>query len=74
MNLTQLARKLSKFGMIEILREGEVFILLISGEKLTSMDTFMGIQKLITDYTKDKFPFVEAMTNTDYLYCVVLKK
>ena len=74
MTLTQLSCKLSKYGMIELIKESEIFTLLISGENLTKMDAFMGIQKLVTDYTKDKYPFVEAMTNTDYLYCIILKK
>ena len=46
----------------------------MTGKKLDSMDSFVGIQKLVTDYIKDKYPIIEAMKNEDSFFCMILKK
>lgn len=65
--------ELSKFGELQICKEGFVFTVLITGEKLSNWVTAMGIQKLITDYAGDKYPIVECLRDDENFFCIVLK-
>lgn len=65
--------QLVKYGTIQLIKEGVVFTLLITGTGLSNWATVNEIMKLVTDYTKDKYPNIEAMRNDDSFYCLILK-
>ena len=57
----------------EIVKEGYVFTVLITGANLSNMDNWLNIQKDITEYAGEKYPIIEAVKNNNNFFCVVLK-
>lgn len=74
MTIEGLKLKLCKFGTPQIVKEGVVFSVLITGSGLSNWTTVSKIQDLILEYAKDKFPFIEAMKNDDGFFCLILKQ
>ena len=50
MKLEDLKRKLCKYGLVQIIKEGYVFTVLITGANLSNYKNVSGIQKDIIDY------------------------
>lgn len=73
MTYHQLKMQLSKIGTIQSIKQGYVFTLLLTGQKLSSMDTYVQITKLVTEFTKNKYPIVECLHNSDSFFLMVLK-
>ena len=73
MTIEKLKISLSKFGYIQIIKEGIVFSLLITGEGLAKSSTVNNIQMQVMEYAVEKYPFIEAMRNDDYFFCMILK-
>lgn len=71
--MEKLIKLLSDYGTVEICKAGEVFTLLITGKGLNNALTVSEIQLLYLGALKGKYPFIEAVRNTDNYYCVVLK-
>lgn len=73
MTLEDLKMKLCDFGNPQIVKEGVVFSVLLTGKGLSKSRTVMKLQDLILDYAKEKFPLLEAMRNDDEFFCLILK-
>jgi len=71
--MNELKLELSKFGLLQICKEGFVFTVLMTGKGFSSWTRTMDIQKLITDYAGEKYPIVECLRNDDDFFCIVLK-
>lgn len=74
MSNSNLFNKLSRFGSVQMLKEGVVFTLLITGTKLTGFNNYNSILEAVTTHTKDKYPLIECMKNEDNFFLIVLKK
>lgn len=73
MTLEDLKMKLCEFGNPQIVKEGIVFSVLITGKGLSKSITVIKLQDLILSYAKQKFPFIEAMRNDEDFFCLILK-
>lgn len=73
MTLNRLKQKLTKYGNIQIVKEGFVFSLLITGAGLSKSTVVAEIQNLVLSYAGDKYPMIEAMRNDDTFFCLILK-
>lgn len=73
MTIHQLRTKLSKYGTIQMIKEGYVFTLLLTGADLSNMKRWLEIQNLCLDYLAGRFPVVECMKNEDDFFLIVLK-
>lgn len=73
MTLDGLKRKLSRYGDIQIIKEGVVFSLLITGTGLSKSNIMKEIPDLVLGYAGDKYPFIEAMRNEETFFCLILK-
>jgi len=73
MNIEQLKIKLVKHGNIEIIKEGFVFTLLMTGPEMSKWNVVADIQKMVLEYASKKYPFIEAMRNTENYFCMILK-
>lgn len=74
MDTSKLLNKLNRFGSVEMLKEGVVFTMLITGTNLTSFDSYNSILQAVTEHTKDKFPLIECLKNEKNFFLIVLKK
>lgn len=70
--MEKLKKRLSKYGTVEVIKEGVVFTLLITGKGLSKWDTVLAIQTEVIEYTCNTYPFIEATKNTDEFYFIVL--
>jgi len=70
--LLELNMALSKFGNVQLLREGKCFSMLITGDGLSNWNTYNKILGLVSDFTKEKYPIVEAIKNEKDFFCMVL--
>lgn len=68
-----LIKKLSEYGTVEAIKEGVVFSLLLTGQEMSKMTKFQSIQKLVLDYTQEKYPYVEILQNSDTYVYMILK-
>lgn len=68
----QLIKSLSKFGDVQVYKEGSVFTLLITGTGLSSTETFLAIHRLVKEI-QGRYKNVEVLKNDDTFYLVVLK-
>lgn len=73
MTLNGLKQKLTKYGSIQIVREGFVFSLLITGTGLSKSTVVAEIQNLVFSYVGEKYPAIEAMRNDETFFCLILK-
>jgi hypothetical protein len=73
MNLEKLKEMLSKYGNIEIIKDGYVFTLLMSGTELSNWNVVSAIQSLTLEYAGDKFPKIECMKNEKEFLCLVMR-
>lgn len=73
MNITQLKTKLCRYGKPEIVKEGDVFTVLITGANLSNFDNMNAIQKAIIDYAGERYPIIECMKNDKDFFCLILK-
>lgn len=73
MTLDELKKVLSAFAHIQIIKEGYVFTVLMTGKGLSNSQRVMSIQKHIMNYTADKYPLIEAIRNDDTFFCLILK-
>jgi hypothetical protein len=71
--MEKLKLKLLKFGNPRVLKEGLVFTVLITGDKLSNWKNVEEIQRLIIEHTADKYPHIEVLVNDDNFFCMVLK-
>ena len=62
----------SKDLKVNVINENRVFTLLITGKGLLKMSTVNFITESTTEYTKDKYPYVDVMNNSDHYLCMVL--
>ena len=69
-----LAKKLCKYGTIEILKCGEVFTLLLTGSGLTEGAIVNDIQLKVLSVVGDDYPYIEVAKNSDLFFCLILKK
>lgn len=74
MTLENLKLKLSQNYTIQICKEGVVFTLLLTGTGLSNWNKVNQIMQDVTEYTKEKFPNIEAMRNDETFCCIVLKQ
>jgi hypothetical protein len=72
-NTGKLIVALSEFGTVQLCKAGLVFTLLMTGEGLTNFTTAGKIQMLVSAFTGDDYPTVEAMRNGETYYCMILK-
>lgn len=72
MTIVQLKIKLSKHGNIQIIKEGVVFTLLLTGEKLSNAKTVQAIQQNVLEYAGEKYPLIEAIRNDESFFCMIL--
>lgn len=72
-SIDSLTEELSKYGTVEAIKEGVVFSLLLTGHEMSKMIKFQSIQKLVLDYTQDKYPYVELLQNSDTYFYMILK-
>lgn len=72
-NIESLKMKLCKYGTPQIVKEGVVFTVLITGAGLTSSKSVMDLQELILSCAGDKFPIIEAFKNDENFFCLILK-
>jgi hypothetical protein len=73
--IDSLTEKLSEYGTVEAIKEGVVFSLLLTGQEMSKMIKFQSIQKLVLDYTQEKYPYVEILQNSDtYVYMILKSK
>jgi len=73
MTLENLKMKLCKYGTPQIIKEGVVFSVLMTGTGLSQSITVMKLQELILECAKEKFPIIEAFRNDDNFFCMILK-
>lgn len=73
MTLENLKMKLCKYGTPQIVKEGIVFSVLLTGTGLSKSTTVMKLQQLILEYVKEKYPIIEAFRNDDTFFCMILK-
>lgn len=73
MTLENLKIKLCRYGNLQILKEGVVFSVLITGKGMTNSDSVIKIKELIMSYVGEKFPIIEAMRNEEDFLCLILK-
>jgi hypothetical protein len=71
--LEDLKMKLYDFGTPQIVREGEVFSVLITGTGLSKWGKVSKIQDLILQYAGGKYPLIEAMKNGNDFFCLILR-
>lgn len=71
--MENLKLELSKFGDLQVCKEGVVLTVLITGTKLSNWETAMKIQKSVVEYAGDKFPNIECMRNDETFFLIVLK-
>jgi predicted YcjX-like family ATPase len=72
--MEELKVKLSEFGNIEVIKEGIVFTLLLTGNGLSKSGVVTKIQTLVLEAVADRFPIIEAMKNTNNFFLLILKK
>lgn len=72
MSLLNLKQKLSKYGTPQIVKEGVVFTVLITGKDLSNFEKWSNIQKLVIDYAGKKYPKIEAFVNEETFFCLIL--
>ena len=73
MNINKLKQQLLKYGTIQLCKEGYVFTLLITGEKLDNWKTVNAIQMGVLEYVGDNYPLIECVKNDENYFCMVLK-
>ena len=73
MVLDKLKTQLSKRGTIQLCKEGYVFTLLMTGEKLDNWQTVNAIQMEVLECVGDKYPLIECMRNDTNFLCIVLR-
>lgn len=74
MTISKLKLILSQFAKIEMIKEGSVFTVFLTGKKLSNVNTYNKILGAIVDYTKINFPTIECMKTQDDFFLLVLKK
>ena len=74
MEFEKLKELLSKHGQIEVIKDGYVFTLLMTGKELSKWTTFSEIQENVLKYLGGKFPNIEVMRNEKEYFCLVLRK
>jgi hypothetical protein len=71
--MDKLIQKLAKYGSIQIIKEGVVFTLLMTGTGLANAKTVNAIQMAVLSHAGNKYPYIEAMKNSDTYFCLILK-
>lgn len=74
MEFEKLKELLSKHGQIEVIKDGYVFTLLMTGKQLSKWTTVSEIQENVLKYLGGKFPNIEVMRNEKEYFCLVLRK
>lgn len=74
MRTSTLYTSLNKYGTVQAAKEGLVFTFLITGTKLTSMNTVNDVQQKVLQCVGDKYPVIEVMKNDETFILIVLKK
>ncbi|KXX72743.1 helix-turn-helix domain-containing protein [Flammeovirga sp. SJP92] len=71
----KLIYKLSKFGKVEVCKDGgEIFTLLMTGKNLANNSVLMGITCVVVDMVSKKYPTIDIMKNDDNFQLMVLRK
>lgn len=73
MLIEKLKQRLAKIATIEICKDGYVFTLLMTGEKLDNWQTLTAIQMEILECVGDKYALIECMRNNEHFICIVLR-
>lgn len=72
--IEQLIKKLSKYGDVQVCKEGHVFTLLITGNNLDNWIIVNEIQMKVIEYAGKKYPFIEVLKNSKHFLCYILRK
>ena len=73
MGIDRLQKRMSKIGTIQLCKEGYVFTLLMTGEKLDNWKNVQSIQLGVLEYASEKYPIIECMKNEEGFLCMVLR-
>ena len=71
--LEDLSIELSKYGNLEVIKEGSVFTVFITGTGLAGWRTISEIQKLINNYTSEYYPTIEIFNTSETHFLLILK-
>lgn len=71
--MEEIAKELSKYGKIEVLKVGYVFTLIMTGKNIESFKVVEGIQSIINKHIVSDFPIVEVYKNEENFLLIVLK-
>lgn len=71
--LEELAIDLSNYGYLEVIKEGSVFTVFITGTGLASWVKISEIQKLINSYTSEYYPTIEVFNTSETHFLLILK-
>lgn len=74
MTISKLKLILSQFAKIEMIKEGSVFTVFLTGSKLSNFNNYNRMMGAITDYTKANYPTIECMKTQDDFFLLILKK
>lgn len=72
--MDELKLQLSQYGQVEVINEGAVFLIFMTGNDLTEYKKVSKVINLVVDYTKEKYPKVQAMRNEKNYLIMVLTK
>lgn len=72
--MDELKLQLSQYGQVDVISEGAVFLLFMTGDNLTEYKKVSNVINLVVDYTKEKYPKVQAMRNEKNYLIMVLTK
>lgn len=73
MDLNPIIKRVTKHGDIEVIKAGAVFTLLMTGKGLSKLQTVIDIQRAVTEATREQYPILEAMKNSETFLLMVLK-
>ena len=72
--MDELKLQLSQYGQVEVINEGAVFLIFMTGNDLTEYKKVSKVINLVVDYTKEEYPKVQAMRNEKNYLIMVLTK
>ena len=73
MNLEGLKKKISKYGTLEVIKEGYVFTVLMTGSDFTKWNVVSEIQGAVIEYVGAKYPIIEVLKNEEDFFCLILR-
>ena len=73
MNVEKLKQRLVEYGDIQLCKAGYVFTLLMTGERLSNMNTVNAISKIVLDHVGKEYSKIEATRNSENWFCLILR-